>query len=528
MTVISESASAEGIAGTPRSHVSQRGWWTAVIYIAALALFLRFYDLPLKPLHHDEGVNTLFLTDLVRPPHAYKYDPGNYHGPTLFYFGWLSVSLFGMTTDGIRLVTAVAGLSAVLIVLLLRRQMGSAGALGAAAMLAVSPGAVYYSRYFIHETLLVAFTLGVVVFTVLWWTRGRALFLYLAAASAGLMFATKETAIISGVVLVIAAVGSGVLAETIGALRLGGRVRLLSRASDAIVSQARSFAATMRERGGICLVARCAAVFVAVALLFYTSLFTHWRGASDALRTFAIWTRTGTSVHTHPWYTYLSWLSAEELPLLAAGGAGALAALWRSDNRLASFAALWSIGVLAAYSLIPYKTPWLTLNVIVPLALSSGYTFERLWGHRRRATAVGFRAVAAALLGYSAYKAAVLSFWQYDNERSPYVYVHTSREVLQLVTAIAQIEAGNPGTPIAVTSRDQFPLSWYLRDFPTGYYGRVVETTNALVIASIDQQQELDARLGSRYERKGPYRLRPGVRLLLYVPRELRRPPPPS
>jgi hypothetical protein len=70
--------------------------WTALFYIAALALFLRFFDLALKPLHHDEAVNTLFVTELVRPPHAYKYDPGNYHGPTLFYFGWLSVSLFGM------------------------------------------------------------------------------------------------------------------------------------------------------------------------------------------------------------------------------------------------------------------------------------------------------------------------------------------------------------------------------------------------------------------------------------------------
>ena len=55
-------------------------------------MFLRFYNLPLKPLHSDEAVNGLFLTRLVVPPHQYRYDPANYHGPTLFYAAWLSTS----------------------------------------------------------------------------------------------------------------------------------------------------------------------------------------------------------------------------------------------------------------------------------------------------------------------------------------------------------------------------------------------------------------------------------------------------
>ena len=40
--------------------------------------------LALKPLHHDEGVNGFFLTNLFRDG-VYKYDPANYHGPTLYY-----------------------------------------------------------------------------------------------------------------------------------------------------------------------------------------------------------------------------------------------------------------------------------------------------------------------------------------------------------------------------------------------------------------------------------------------------------
>ena len=81
---MSDERAVSGAVETPASTISPRAWWAAVLYIASLALFLRFYDLPLKPLHHDEGVNVYLLTKLVRPPHSYQYHPSNYHGPTLY------------------------------------------------------------------------------------------------------------------------------------------------------------------------------------------------------------------------------------------------------------------------------------------------------------------------------------------------------------------------------------------------------------------------------------------------------------
>jgi len=487
-------------------------------------MFLRFYDLPLKPLHHDEGVNTLFLTDLVRPPHTYRYDPGNYHGPTLFYFGWLSAAVFGLTTAAIRLVTAFAGFAAVLLLLLLRRHIGTTGSLAAAALLAVSPGAVYYSRYFIHESLLVCFTVGTVVFAALWWTRPRAVFLYLAAASAGVMFATKETAVISAVVLLAAVTGAEVLADVRAALLDGGRGHLLVRLWSALECRVRVVMAELSKRGGLPVLALAIGVFLAVNLLFYTSLFTHWQGALDAVRAFAIWTKTGTTAHTRPWLTYLRWLSAEELPLLLLGGTGLIAALWRSDSRFGVFAALWTLGVLTAYSAIPYKTPWLTLNVIAPLTISAGYACELVWQRRQRLPTLVLWAAAIAAVGIGTFQAVVLNFLQYDNNRYHYVYAHTSREVLALVREIDRIEEMNPGASIAVTSREHFPLSWYLRAYPAGYYGSPIVTNDPLVVASEEQQAELDVALRGRYERVGTYGLRPGVRLVLYVRRDLRRP----
>jgi hypothetical protein len=117
----------------------------------------------------------------------------------------------------------------------------------------------------------------------------------------------------------------------------------------------------------------------------------------------------------------------------------------------------------------------------------------------------------------------VLNFVQYDNDDYPYVYAHTSREVLALVREIDAIEALSPGTSIAVTSRDHFPLSWYLRAYPAGYYGRPLATNDPIVIASAEQDAAIAALLGASYQRIGSYKLRPGVELVLFVREDVRR-----
>ena len=160
---------------SPQSReISERTWLLCSLFIMAVGAILRLYDLNLVPFHHDEGVNGNFLVRLVREGY-YHYDPANYHGPTLYYFSavvpWILRFLFGesaqnkygLNTVTVRLVPALFGLGTIWLVLLLRRRIGTVGTLCAAALLAVSPGAVYLSRYFIHETLFVFFTLGVVV-----------------------------------------------------------------------------------------------------------------------------------------------------------------------------------------------------------------------------------------------------------------------------------------------------------------------------------------------------------------------------
>src|SRR5262249_53412932 len=104
----------------------------------------------------------------------------------------------------IRFVTSAFGVGTIALVLLLRKRLGAVGALSGAALIAISPGAVYLSRYFIHESLFVFFTLGIVVAVLRYYDTAQAAYLILAGISAALMIATKETWVINAAVLLIA------------------------------------------------------------------------------------------------------------------------------------------------------------------------------------------------------------------------------------------------------------------------------------------------------------------------------------
>src|SRR6266498_732740 len=515
--------------GSPRGDLSQRTWLIYSLSILAVAAFLRLYHLDLVPLHHDEGVNGNFLVRLVRDG-FYQYDPANYHGPTLYYFSaiipWTLRFLFGTTAQNtyglhtvtIRLVPALFGLATVGLVLLLRRRLGTIGALSAAALLAVSPGAVYLSRYYIHETLFVFFTLGLVVAGLRYYEDGHPVYLILAAVSAALLFATKETAMISAGVLLIALVVTKVYRWLWqGSLGAG---RSLKKKKSRRNSGSEGNTGELFERvGGTTRLAIWLAIafviFIAVNLLFYSSFFTNYpQGIHDALKTFQFWTKTGKEAHVHPFLTYIWWLLLQESPVLTFGLLGALLVVLKPAKSFALFLALWAFGLIAAYSLIAYKTPWLALNFILPLALTSGLAIEWFYeelgkreiGARMRLSII----VGIVLLGIGplpgvvrafeqkkihgktfipAYQTVDLNFINYDNDDRYYVYVyaHTRREILKLVdeiNALAQRAHQGGETGITIVSPDYWPLPWYLRDYKrAGYYGHMTPSTEPIIIA---------------------------------------------
>jgi predicted membrane-bound mannosyltransferase len=179
--------------------------------------------------------------------------------------------------------------------------------------------------------------------------------------------------------------------------------------------------------------------------------------------------------------------------------------------------------------LIPYKTPWLVLNFVVPLALIAGYAIQAIYemdhGQLRLVSAILVVAIAIAT-----YQSIDLNFVNYDNDDTKYVYVyaHTTRGMLDLVNQVEQIakENSGPTTGISIISPDYWPLPWYFRNFTrVGYFGRMAATSEPIIIANENQKQEVEQGFGEMYrqvESKSPggsFQLRPGVNLLLYVRR---------
>ncbi len=541
-------ATAVSVEDNDNGGFSERAWRISAAVIVAVGALLRIVYLTLVPLHHDEGVNGNFLVSLVRNG-TYTYDPNNYHGPTIYYFAaivpWVARFLggvtardkYGLTTFNIRLVPVAFGIATIVLALMLRKRLGSIGALSAAALIAISPGAVYLSRYFIHESLYVFFTLGIIVAVLKYYDSGASVYLILAAISTALMTATKETWIINGPVLLIA------LTTTTLYFWLRGKLR--GRASNGPSETG----GVLERFGGPISIATVAlmafTVFIVVNVFFYSSFFTNYpKGVNDALLTLSLW-RKRTHEHEHPWSQYLVWLIQEEGLLVFLGGIGALVAVWRANNRFAVFIAQFAFGLLAAYSLVGYKTPWITLNFIVPLALTSGYALDVFYQKLREFQQPWFfLAPAILIVAFCGYQMYQLNFVHYDDDQYVYVYAHTRRETLVMLEQIDrvanQMKTGYD-TGVAIVSPEYWPLPWYFRDYKrVGYYGKVVSTSEPVIIGQTGQEEEIKATFGEQYQQidsstlndprvlrdrdpGGSFSLRPGVDLLLYVRRDVAR-----
>jgi uncharacterized protein (TIGR03663 family) len=550
-------------------EISQRTFRISAAAILIVGAFLRLFHLGLVPLHHDEGVNGNFLVSLVRNG-TYTYDPNNYHGPTLYYFSaifaWIARffggvgvrDAYGLTTFNIRFVTAAFGVATVGLALLLRKRLGAIGALSAAALIAISPGAVYLSRYFIHESLFVFFMMGIVVAAVKYYDTRAAVYLILAAISAALMTATKETWIINAPVLLIALITTHVY------------FRLWKKMTAPHGSEPGEDEPFLARFGGPISVATVAlvafTVFIIVNVLFYSSFFSNYpKGVNDSLQTLALW-RKRTHEHAHPWYQYIRWLLQKEGIVLVLGYVGVAVAFWRAKNRFVVFLAFWAIGILAAYSIAgmsisrlisdliknptalqqTYKTPWIVLNFIVPLALTSGYALDVFYRKLREFDQpLFFLAPAVLIVAFCGFQMYQLNFVYYDDENYVYVYAHTRRETLVMLDQIDQIatqmKTGHD-TGVAIVSPEYWPLPWYFRDYKrVGYYQKVVPTTEPVIIGSVGQEEEIKATYGDQYQQidssklndprilpdrnpNGSFSLRPGVDLLLYVRKDVAKP----
>ena len=490
----------------------------AFLLAVAAAIFLRFHLLEIKPLHHDEGVNSYFLLNLAEHWN-YKYDPTNYHGPSLYYFVLLALKTLGASDFALRAFPALCGVLAVALMWGLRRGLGLVGMPVAAWSLALCPGLAYYSRDFIHESSFGFFTVGMVV-AAYNWRRQSSLIWF--SIFTGLLFTTKETSIHTVLVLSLAVICAFAWYF----------LRQAVTGEDVSPIPFKQLGEHLLQAIPVFLI-----IFLTIYLVFYTSFFTNAKGPLDFLRSVFMWTGRGVKegIHDHAFSYYLGILVKLELPLVLAAIIGFAVTLWRG-TRFGLFTMAWAFGMFFGYSLIPYKTPWLMVSMLIALAVFSGYVAQELFAVLRfTAPQLAFIALLMALAVPIAKTSWQVNFVKYeDNENHTgyfkawgerlklraytdtqygYVYAQTDKGLLALVKEIYRVKPAS----IHIASPDYWPLPWYLRDYQIAGYSQEVPEHFAgpALLAAADQEEDATKKLPGYQQQE--FALRPGVKLLLFV-----------
>ena len=125
-----------------------------------------------------------------------------------------------------------------------------------------------------------------------------------------------------------------------------------------------------------------------------------------------------------------------------------------SDWRL-RLLAIYGLGNLIAYSLIPYKTPWCAISFAWPFLFVSGAAVTDLTEYAARQEDAGTEPAAAILrrmiaitavaaLAFSAFLAVRLNYFGPTDEKEPYVYVQTFPDMWKITDPMLELARQDP------------------------------------------------------------------------------------
>jgi uncharacterized protein (TIGR03663 family) len=406
--------------------------WLALLGVAMVS---RFVDLDARAMSHDESLHAFYSFQLFNTG-VYRHDPA-YHGPLLYHANALVYWLVGASDGSARLLPALAGIGVIMALYLFRPYLGRTGAWLAAALMAVSPTLLFYSRFLWSDIYVAVLSLVWIYCAFRYLADPRFPWLVGVTVAMALGFLTKEVSFIFGAIIgtffaSLCAIrapqedsrglarGAGDLAvlmlslalpftAAVGHLAVGWdptddqsrRGLLRSAALVGILAvlgaglawawfrpRADDATSTPRPRFGDWI--RLALVFWVLQILFFTTFLTNLpRGlASGVVGSLGYWLgEHETARGGQPWFYYLL-LGAlyEFLPLsLGVLGLGSVCRrLWAhrwdgpDERDFLTFCAWWAAASWMAYAWAGEKMPWLLTNLVVPLCLLGGWWTGRV------------------------------------------------------------------------------------------------------------------------------------------------------
>jgi uncharacterized protein (TIGR03663 family) len=456
-------------------------------------------------MHTDEAVNAYMVGQLLAGE-PFRYDPQDRHGPALDGLALPLARMQGaktfadLTESELRLAPVLAGTVTILLFGAAAEWFGFVPCLIAALLFAGGSLPVYYDRYFIHESLFCAATFGFILAA--WRAAGSGSYraFVLTGACAAIMLACKETAILHFIAVCVAGL----------AFRWWN------------VREKRSRWLRLKP------LLAAAFTFLLIILLLFT-----WFGTNlKALGAFGetvpdVLARAGGEGHQKPFWYFLQLLGGGWSGglVLVLSGVGVIATIKNREQSAYGFLAYYLLLIAAMYSAIPYKTPWLALNLWLPMALFAARTVEFLWRMALKYVKLG---VAVPLFSMVAGVAAVLIahdtrqrvFLHPADEANPYAYAHTAEDLLGVAPDIEDLSRrhGIAAPRIAVIAADPWPLPWYLRHFAhVGFWqpGQQPDDADFYITSTEVAEQYADRLRGFRAEFFGA---RPNVLILVWSP----------
>jgi len=439
-----------------------------VLLVLAITYGLRAFSISDRPFHNDEGVNYFFMKSVLTNG-IFNYSHENYHGPSYFYLLALTNYIFGTSDFTIRLASIIPSLVLVPFLLFSFNYVSISARTVAGLFLAISTTFVYYSRYSIHESFLVVNGVLGIHFLFKWLLLKRHRDLIYLFFTIGLTIATKETFII--------------------------HIFSLGIASFCVFSLPVVFKSLLNSKKTISwgIVFLCLPVFV-----LYSGFFQSLEGLREFFMGVPQWVGRGYSDggHHKPYDYYVKLLDTTE-PVALLGFVPAaffifyylldlLSKLRKTDSKNYSTPSLFTVEEkasymfslyamvsLSVYSYVPYKTPWLIINIAVPSLIGLAFFIcakikNRIWMY----VVAFFLSLNLTLMSlrYNYLPETLGPINQIVDSKgvvgefNPLAYVHTHSGMVESAERIVEYSRTHKNTRVLIGVSAYWPLPYYLRE----------------------------------------------------------------
>ena len=495
-----------------------------VLCIFIIAILFRFIDLSGRPMHGDEAINAYKVYELIETG-KFSYQPSQHHGPLLFYISNLIFlfnsfdSINDLSVESLRSITCVVGVLLVFFCFIFKNSINQNTIYLVSGLMAVSPSLIYFSRYFIHEILMVFFSMVMIIGVYKYLDTGKQFWIIFIGIILGCMISTKETWPIFLIAMVIS----------------GGISCSYNRRNHPI-----------SIKNYIIIIG----VSVLTAFLFYSDYFKDVNNSIDFFQAFKFYLirMSSEGIHNHPWYFYLmKFFPFNNFENLLYLGEGVLFLIFIfslplvifSENYpfIVKFLFWFSLTLFILFSLIPYKTPWNIISIIPGVIIVSANTINyQISNLNKKSPGKFFIVLLFCLLLYQSYS---YNFKNESNPANPYVYSHPTDDIFKIEKKIYNMvnvlkNKKEFSIFIIATDHDYWPLPWYFRGIENiGYWDHIPKEVNLASIVIIPSS--LETNLAEKFYDEGkqgiqslliplfnePIKLRSGLNINGWVKKEV-------